>query len=239
MEPAAQALAEAAADGAKFRQLVADGYDVCAQRYLEEHAADDPDDMRLGPWAAVAAELPAGGHVLDAGCGAGVPIARSIVADERQLRVTGVDISPKQIALANELVADERATFLCSDMGALAFEDATFDAVCAFFSVFHLPRRDHLEFFQKVSRWLQPGGKFVFNIGNGEDGEGEASLETDFLGATMLWSSHSRDTTVELLTQAGLELVSEELKMVTIGDDVDDAGLQFRFYTCRKPAAEI
>lgn len=229
--------ARAATDGALFRELVADGYDQCADAYLAQHAQGDPDDMRMGSWAALAAALPAGARVLDAGCGAGVPLAKSIVADERQLRVTGVDISPRQIELAKELVKSPRATFLCDDVSAITFEDSSFDAICAFFSVFHLPRRDHGEFFRRVAGWLKPGGSFVFNLGSGaDDGEGEASLETDFLGATMLWSSHCRDETVGLLRSAGLDLVREEVETVSEGDEVDDTGLQFRFYTCTKPS---
>lgn len=234
---AQQLEASAAADGALFKKLVADGYDQCAEAYLEQHAAEDPDDMRLGPIAQLLEVLPEGGKVLDAGCGAGVPTVRALVDDAKQLHVTGVDISPRQIELANQLVVSERASFVCADMGAMDFEEQSFDAVCAFFAVFHLPRADHGEFFGRVARWLRPGGSFVFNMGSGsDDGEGEASLETDFLGATMLWSSFSRDATVALLSQAGLELVKEELKTVTMGDEVDDAGLQFRFYFCTKTA---
>lgn len=208
-EPPAALHARAATDGAIFRQLVADGYDQCADAYLAQHARGDPNEMRMKAWAPVAATLPERAHVLDVGCGAGVPVASSIVEHERQLRVTGIDISPRQIELAKQLVVSPRATFLCGDMSGLAFEGGSFDAVCAFFSVFHLPRRDHGNFFRRVATWLKPGGTFVFNLGSGAgDGEGEASVETGFLGATtMLWSSHPRDVTVELLRSAGLELV--------------------------------
>ena len=68
----------AAADGALFRKLVADGYDKCADAYLKQHAAENPDDMRLEPFKELMAELSVGAHVLDAGCGAGVPIATGI-----------------------------------------------------------------------------------------------------------------------------------------------------------------
>ena len=230
----------AAADGALFRKLVADGYDKCAEAYLGDHAAEDPDDMRQGPFTELLAGLPDGAHVLDAGCGAGVPIAKAVVQDPRQMRVTGVDISPRQIELAKQLVPSDRARFVCRDMGAMDFADESFDAVCAFFSVFHLPRRDHAAFFGRVAAWLRPGGGFVFNLGSGlDDGEGECGLETDFVGGTpMVWSSHPRDETVALLSAAGLSLVKEELKTVTRGDEVDDAGLQFRFYHCRKCSSE-
>ena len=230
---------QAAVDGALFRQLVADGYDQCAEAYLKTHAAHDPDDMRADPFAQLLATLSEGAHVLDAGCGAGVPIAKAVVDDPRQMRVTGVDISKRQIELANELVPSERATFICGDMSSVVFDNESFDAVCAFFAVFHIPRRDHEAFFKRVAAWLRPGGSFVFNLGSGsDDGEGDCGLETDFLGATMLWSSHSRDTTTALLRSAGLAVVKEELKTVSVGDSVDEAGLNFRFYYCQKPRAE-
>lgn len=160
--------------------------------------------------------------------------------DARQMRVTGVDISPRQIELAKQLVPSDRATFLCSDMTALDCEAESFDAICAFFSVFHLPRRDHAAFFARAASWLRPGGRFVFNLGAGfEDGDGECGLEMDFLGTTMVWSSYPRDDTVKLLSAAGLSLVKDELHTVRTGDEVDRAGLQFRFYHCRKTSDPV
>ena len=102
---------QAAVDGALFRQLVADGYDQCAEAYLKTHAAHDPDDMRAEPFAQLLATLSEGAHVLDAGCGAGVPIAKAVVDDPRQMRVTGVDISKRQIELANGM--EERPCITC------------------------------------------------------------------------------------------------------------------------------
>ncbi|CAE7662247.1 rebM [Symbiodinium microadriaticum] len=207
----------AAADGALFRKLVADGYNQCADAYLSQHAVDDPDDMRLQAFRELFAEMPRGARILDAGCGAGVPVAKAVVEDPRDMSVTGVDISQRQIELAKKLVPSDRATFLCSDMASMDFEKESFDAVCAFFSVFHLPRRDHAAFFVRVASWLRPGGRFVFNLGSGlEDGEGECGLESDFLGATMVWSSYPREQTLELLQKAGFALEKEELKTVRL-----------------------
>ncbi|CAE7292588.1 BDH1, partial [Symbiodinium necroappetens] len=216
----------AAADGALFRKLVADGYNQCADAYLSQHAVDDPDDMRLQAFRELFAEMPRRARILDAGCGAGVPVAKAVVEDPRDMSVTGVDISQRQIELAKKLVPSDRATFLCSDMASMDFEKESFDAICAFFSVFHLPRRDQAAFFVRVASWLRPGGRFVFNLGSGlEDGEGEC-LESDFLGAAMVWSSYPREQTLELLQKAGFALEKEELKTVRTGDEVDRAGLQ-------------
>eukprot|EP00928_Gymnodinium_smaydae_P072721 TRINITY_DN56021_c0_g1_i1.p1 TRINITY_DN56021_c0_g1~~TRINITY_DN56021_c0_g1_i1.p1 ORF type:complete len:198 (-),score=30.88 TRINITY_DN56021_c0_g1_i1:54-647(-) len=182
--------------------------------------------------------LPERSHVLDAGCGAGVPTAQEIIAHPKQFRVTGIDISRRQIELAETLVDSERAAFECVDMALADFPEASFDAVCAFFSVFHLPRQEHACFFRRVVAWLKPGGMFVFNMGSGlDDGDGEASLETDFLGVTMLWSSFSFERTRTLLLESGLELVHHELRTVSSGDEVDAEGMQFRFYVCQKSTA--
>ena len=238
--------AMAAADGAVFRLIVMEGYEQCADAYLAEHAAKDPDDLRMEAWLAVSSGLSEGAQVVDAGCGAGVPLAKAIVEDPRQLHVIGIDCSPRQIGLARDFIQSPRARFICGDMSDVTdqsgytrgsvVELGSIDVVCAFFSVFHIPRTDHEKFFESVYGWLKPGGYFVFNLGDGDgDGEGEASYEPDFLGAGMLWSSYSRDKTVELLTAVGFELIREELKTVTHSDGVDEAGLQFRFYTTRRP----
>ena len=93
-------------------------------------------------------------------------------------------------------------------------------------------------FLTKVCNWLKPGGVLVFNLGRGDDSdaEGAADVAQDFLGAAMAWSAFSRDTTAGLVAAAGLELLSDEVKVVSTTDAVDEEGLGFRFYTCRKPA---
>merc|ERR1719356_676057 len=65
--------------------------------------------MRLPALEGVLAGLAFGAHVLELGCGAGVPVARTIVHHSQELRVTGVDISEAQIELAKGLVRSDRA----------------------------------------------------------------------------------------------------------------------------------
>ena len=50
----------------------------------------DPDDMRLAPWMSVCESLPVGGHVLDAGCGAGIPLSKLILDDPKGERACGL-----------------------------------------------------------------------------------------------------------------------------------------------------
>ncbi|MCG7349758.1 class I SAM-dependent methyltransferase [Sphingomonas sp. ACRSK] len=68
--------------------------------------------------------LPAGGAVLDLGCGAGVPLARELV--RRGYAVTGLDVTPTMLALSvsargsgrrQELGAQHRAVLLAEVAG--------------------------------------------------------------------------------------------------------------------------
>ena len=74
-----------------------------------------------------------GAAVLDVGCGAGVPIAKSLA--ERH-RVTGVDVSPEMVRLARRQVPS--GDFRCADVMSTTFEPSSFDAVVALYSIFHI-----------------------------------------------------------------------------------------------------
>jgi SAM-dependent methyltransferase len=90
------------------KRIVAAGYDAIAERYRDWAEADA--GPRLEWLSALEAELADGADVLDLGCGAGVPVARRLPT---RYRVTGVDISARQIELARENVPE--ATFVQGD----------------------------------------------------------------------------------------------------------------------------
>ena len=200
--------------------------------------------MREKAWKGVSPSLPQGGCVLDLGCGAAGVVGKLVLSDERKLKLTGVDISERQIELAREQFGgdgggggeEDRCVFLVGDMGGASFAPLSFDLVVAFFSVFHLPREEHKMLFQKVTTWLKPGGTFLFNLGNNIEGEGDASFSPDFCGAPMVWSSYGRDETVRLLGEVGLVVVGERVEVVKEGNGVDGAGIGFRFFTAVKRA---
>ena len=80
---------------------------------------------------------PAAKTALDVGCGDGV-IARSLA--ERGVRVTGIDLSPEMIALADERVPrDLNVRFAVRDFMAHDPPLGTFDAVVCVNVVHHLP----------------------------------------------------------------------------------------------------
>src|SRR6188508_2449752 len=90
-----------------FKKTVKDGYNAIAERYLAERTRDSEDVHLLDEFIE---RLPENSNVLDAGCGAGVPISQIL---NEHFQVTGVDFSETQIKLAKKNVPN--ANFLCED----------------------------------------------------------------------------------------------------------------------------
>ena len=179
------------------RRIVADGYDAIAERYFAWSDARPSATRRR--WLTRALELiPAGTDVLDLGCGAGIPMTRALAAGRR---VTGVDISARQIELARAAVP--AATFIHADMSVLELAPASVDAVVAFYSLTHVPRADLPRLLAAVHGWLRPGGVFIASMG-AQDAPDE--VEADWLGAPMFFSHHGAKKNRALVRQAGFEL---------------------------------
>jgi MPBQ/MSBQ methyltransferase len=111
-------------------------------------------------------KLPAGATLLDVGCGIGG--SSRILARDYGFAVTGVTISPKQVARAKELTPpDLNARFLVDDAMALSFPDESFDVVWSIEAGPHMP--DKAVFAQELLRVLKPGGVLVVADWNQRD----------------------------------------------------------------------
>ncbi|NJK99658.1 MAG: methyltransferase domain-containing protein [Spirulinaceae cyanobacterium SM2_1_0] len=111
-------------------------------------------------------QLPRGTTVLDVGCGIGG--SSRILARDYGFAVTGVTISPQQVARAQELTpADLDATFAVDDAMALSFPDASFDVVWSIEAGPHMP--DKAVFARELLRVLKPGGILVVADWNQRD----------------------------------------------------------------------
>ena len=104
--------------------------------------------------------VPAGGTVLDIGCGSGQPIAAYLIA--RGYGVTGVDSSPTMIALARASFPDRPWTV--ADMRTLAL-GARFDGLIAWDSFFHLTYDDQRRMFPIFATHALPGAPLWFSSG--------------------------------------------------------------------------
>lgn len=148
--------------------------------------------------------LPPGVRLLDAGCGAGEPVARYFV--DRGDAVTGIDVSERMLALARRQVP--AATFQRMDLRALTFPPAVFDAITAVYVVFHLPRVEHAALFAGFERVLKPGGRLLLTLATREyTGQDEFDGEMEFLGRRLPYSHDRPEVALGKLEAAGLAVV--------------------------------
>jgi SAM-dependent methyltransferase len=204
------------------KRIVADGYDRVAERYSEWTGID----LR-GPRAqyldVVMERVLAGTSILELGCATGVPVSRYLAS---RYHVTGVDISPRQIQLArlNVPVAD----FIEADMTAIDFPTASFDAALAFYAITHVPREEHPALLTNIARWLRPGGLLIASFGCGDD---SGTIEEDWLGAPMYFSSYDATTNERLVREAGFNIVSADRRT----EDENGVPVTFLWIVAQKP----
>ncbi|MGH3782452.1 MAG: SAM-dependent methyltransferase [Pseudonocardiaceae bacterium] len=117
--------------------------------------------MRLTDLVIEKSQVTEGHHVLDVGCGTGIPALR--LAATTGARVTGITVSGHQVktAQANARAAGvgERVTFQLADAMALPFSDASFDAAIAIESLGHMS--DRAAALAHIARTLREGGRLV------------------------------------------------------------------------------
>lgn len=113
------------------------------------------------PALAWALGLPAGGRVLEVGCGRGValpPLLRLL----RPRRLTGLDIDGTLLEHARSRVRGHGLAIelLEGDVRRLPLPDASFDLVVDFGTCYHVSRRGQA--LSEIARVLAAGGRFVY-----------------------------------------------------------------------------
>jgi cyclopropane fatty-acyl-phospholipid synthase-like methyltransferase len=160
-------------------------------------------------------ELPAGGRVLELGCGAGWPTFEAL---GRRFRTVGVDLSRAQLSLAAARAPG--AALVEADLTEVAFAPGSFDGVVAFFVLLHVPRDRWASALASIRSWLRPGGRLYLCVGTGDD---PGSLEEDFLGAPMFFSGWAVPATLRLIEASGFRIARHEV------DPVVEHGSDARF----------
>jgi 2-polyprenyl-3-methyl-5-hydroxy-6-metoxy-1,4-benzoquinol methylase len=188
------------------RDRVRAGYNALSRTYRGD-TADKATQRRYAEWLSLVRDrAPAGGDVLDLGCGNGIPAAKWL--SDSGFRVTGVDLSDTMVERARDLVP--AATFLRGDM-ALAeevdFGTSTFHAVVSLYALIHVPIHDQPGVIERIAGWLRPGGLLVATVGH----TAWTGTESDWLGggAPMSWSHPGAATYRAWLESAGLAIDDE------------------------------
>ena len=179
-----------------YKETVKAGYNQIANRYLAERTADSEDVRLLDDFIELLAPH---AKVLDAGCGAGFPISLLLA---KKFDVTGVDFSEAQIELAQKSVPN--AKFICEDMTRLNFPDETFDGICSYYAIIHIPREEHQALLANFQRMLMPGGVALLCLGaqNLID-----DIDENYLGTRMYWSHYDSETYLKMLKGCGFSII--------------------------------
>jgi len=195
--------------------LVGAGYDAMIDtwEWWKDQITNDP----RAEWCEeLVSRLQAGAHVVELGCGGGAPETARLA---QRFRVTGVDLSEAQLSRARERVPG--AKFVRADFTDVQFEPGSVDAVAAFYSFNHVPRDLLAHLYARVLSWLVPGGLFLTALGTSDTD----NWTGDWLGVSMYFSSWPPETNSRMLTDAGFELLRDEV--VTISEPEGDGPFQW------------
>lgn len=142
--------------------------------------------------------VPAGGAVLDLGCGAGEPIAGLMLA--RGFRVTGLDSAAPMLAIARARFPAAR--WIEGDMRSLDLAER-FHAVAGWDSFFHLRPDEQRALLPRIAAHLHPGGGLLLTVG---PAAGEPIGEV--AGEAVYHASLSPQEYAERLSACGMEVVA-------------------------------
>ncbi|KAL2210129.1 S-adenosyl-L-methionine-dependent methyltransferase [Sarocladium strictum] len=158
-------------------------------------------------------------HVVELGCGAGVPILNTLLDKNKDLTITALDLSDTQIDLARENLKayDPRITFIAGDMvkDTTHIAASSCTAVIALYSLIHLAQDEQVVMIKRIADWLEKDGCVLACFGKDETDGIVMPKWLDEKG-WMYWSGHGVEGTVKLFEEAGLKL---EVKEVQEGKD--------------------
>jgi SAM-dependent methyltransferase len=169
----------------------------------ERHAFDwDQDrgcDLFEKPWLDRFLDLlPAGGSILDIGCGSAQPIAGYLIG--RGCGITGIDASPRLISLCRSRFPQQ--TWLVADMRQLSLP-RRYAGLLAWDSFFHLCPDDQRRVFPIFGKHAAPGAALMFT-----SGPSEGVAMGSYRGEPLYHASLSEAEYRLLLHQHGFEVVA-------------------------------
>lgn len=145
-----------------------------------------------------ASKLKSNRKVLDIGCGTGSPVTKYL--SEKDIIVTGIDISEEMIKKAKELNL-KNANFIVTD-----FFDYNpiekFDGIVAFDSFFHFGKNQQKDIYKRTSSMLTKGGYLLFTHGKNDSEIIDKMFNEDFY-----YSSLAVNDVKQLLKESGFKII--------------------------------
>lgn len=197
-------------------EAVAAGYNATADLYLDFICNNRLDEQKYYINIFLNS-LPERAAVLDLGCGCGIPHTKALA---QKFDVTGIDISERQIQMARENVPG--CQFINADILAHSFAEASFDGILAFYSLFHIPRADHLTVLKRIYTWLRPAGFFVGCFLANEN-EFKQLMDNSMRNAPMFLSGYNPIEVERLFVIAGFSIISAKTETAIEKDGNKDS----------------
>lgn len=170
------------------RSEVKDQWDKVSETYAESRDSDGPETELIKDMLKQYSQKP---RVLDVGCGDGMRTLRYLPESS-----VGMDISRNGLELASDNLSNELAQ---SDMVSMPFKDDSFDAITAYFAVFHVERGKHSQVYEEFARVTNSNGKVLMTLSSGNF----ETVRRGWMGGKMLFSSPGRNQTLRMLENAG------------------------------------
>lgn len=168
-----------------------------------------PGSLFERPWLDRFLKLvPAGGSILDLGCGAGMPIAGYLI--EQGYRVTGVDSSAPLLDLSRQRFSGQE--WILGDVRRVDL-GGRFDGVLAWDSFFHLSPEDQRPMFPVFAGHAWPEAPLMFT-----SGPQHGSVLGDFEGEPLYHGSLDPAEYRNLLDANGFAVVRHVVEDKTCGD---------------------
>ncbi len=201
---------------AEYLRRTRDGYDGTAAAYAErfhDHLNDKPLDLAMLSGFAGLVRRSDVRRLADVGCGTG---ATTAMFASWGLDVVGIDLSPNMIAEAQRL--NPGLVFRVGSMTSLDIDDSSVGAVCARYSIIHVPDDSLANAFSEFRRVLVPGGHLLLAF---QVGDRPRELDEAFGQQVALTFYRRRPAAVAQMLEAnGLKLYAQATR------EPDDDGLE-------------
>jgi SAM-dependent methyltransferase len=169
-----------------------------AEKFINELSKKHFDRILL---TAFASENINKGRLIDLGCGPGQ--TTKFLLDCGLTDIIGVDLSPQMIAAAKAI--NPQLDFDTADMLQLKYEDGTFSAAIAFYSIVHFDYEQIKSAFKEIKRILADNGEFLFSFHIGD----QVVHLDNFLDNPVNIDLYFLETNkiMELLKETGFEII--------------------------------
>jgi SAM-dependent methyltransferase len=208
-------------------------YDKIALDYAENYFSESLLTKTFDKWLN---GIPAGGHILDIGCGHGEPVIAHLL--EKGYRVTCADLSPKMLERARENFPD--VPFVNQLASEMTYE-AEFDGACSLSSMLYLDPIDLSHSIYRLYHALKPNGLLFLHAYDLHPGWRGEPYHVDINQWMWAWT-YSMDEAVQALEEHGYfkvlkaqDVTSEEERQTRIEKWYKRAKEEYDAYTKQYP----